>query len=162
MGRALSLATIVGGLLALLFACVMGLSIMAVLLADYMQPGRVMSEQARQTLQLCAAAGFVSGLIAWWLQRFAAERAFVTRLIYGVSIFFLVFGAVGGTMIVAYNYIAYPNTHDFSLSGIYFASLGGFYSFAVFLVLPLRIALFGLLLAAGLVLALVGPHHETA
>ncbi|MCG8560613.1 MAG: hypothetical protein MI824_12495 [Hyphomicrobiales bacterium] len=156
------LAGIVGFILAVLFAGTMGLSVTAVLVADYMQPGRVMGEQARQTLILCAGAGFFAALLAWWMQRFAASRGLLIRFVYGLLIFTLIFLAIGGVFEVGRNYVTNQGPHDYSPAGLYWASLGGFYTFALFLVVPLRLALISLLLAAGLFLALVGPIARDA
>ena len=43
----------VGFVLALLFAAVMGLCLIGVLVAEYMEPGRIVNEQARVTLRIC-------------------------------------------------------------------------------------------------------------
>ena len=154
-------SVIVSIVLALLFACVMGLSSAAVLVADYMAPGRAFTEQARQTLFVCGIAGFLAALTAWWLQTLAAERGLFVRFVNALFTYTLAFGAIGGLLVVANNFISYPENNDFSLGGIYSASVGGFYTFALFVAVPLRIALAGLLLAAGLIIALVGPQAET-
>ena len=155
------LAGIVGFILAVLFAGTMGLSMAAVVVADYMQPGRVMGEHVRNTLIICAGAGFFAALLAWWMQRFAASRGLLIRFVYGLLIFTLIFLAIGGVFEVARNYVINQGPHDYSPAGLYFASLGGFYTFAVF-VLQLQLALIGLLLAAGLFLALMGPIAREA
>ena len=151
-------AGLIGLLLALLFAGAMGLSSAAILVTDYMHAGRMMSDQARHTLAICAIAGFLASLTAWWLQGFAADRGFFIRFINAALTYSLAFGAVGGLLVVANNFISYPNSNDFSPGGLYSASVGGFYTFALFVAVPLRIALAGLLLAAGLIIALVGPQ----
>ncbi len=56
---------VVGFVLAGLFAAVMGLCLIAVLVADYMEPGRIVNEQARVTLRICGIAGASAGLFAW-------------------------------------------------------------------------------------------------
>lgn len=150
----------VGLVLALLFAAVMGLCVAAVLIADYVQPGQIMSQQARQTLTLCGIAGAIAGLASWWLQGFAAQRGLIVRFFYGLGIFMLVFAGTGGILEIVRNFMANPGPTDFSLGGVYWASLSGFYSFALFLVVPLRIALVGVLLAAGIILALAGPRER--
>lgn len=157
-----ALAAFVGFVLALLFAATMGLSMTAVLVADFMQPGRIMSEQARQTLMLSAGAGCVAAILAWWMQRFAASRGLLMRFIYGVLVFTLIFLALGGVLEVGRNYVTNQGPHDYSPAGLYWASLGGFYTFAFSIVVPLKLALIGLLLAAGLFLALVGPTARDA
>lgn len=149
----------VGFVLALLFAAVMGLCLIAVLVADYMEPGRVMSEQARVTLRICGIAGAAAGLLTWWLQRFAAHRAFMIRFFYGLVIFTLVFCALGGLLEVTSNFALNPGPHDYSPSGLYWASLGGFYTFALFLLGSVNPGLLVVLLAPGIILALVGPRE---
>ena len=154
------ISMLVGLVLALLFAAVMGVSSAAVLVSDYMHPGRMMSEQARNTLAICAIAGFLASLAAWWLQGFAAERGLFIRFVNALFTYTLSFGAIGGLLVVANNFITYPGTNDFSLGGLYSASVGGFYTFALFVAVPLRLALAGLLLSAGLIIALVGPQRR--
>lgn len=149
----------VGLVLALLFSVAMGLSLIAVLVADYMEPGRVMSEQARSTLRICGVAGASAALIAWWLQRFAAHRGLVVRFLYGLVIFLLVFCAVGALLEVGNNYAFNAGQHDYSPSGFYWASLGAFYTFTFFLVSSFNPGLLGVLLAPGIILALVGPRE---
>lgn len=156
------LSMIVGLVLALLFAAVMGVSSAAVLVTDYMHPGRMMSVQARHTLAICAIAGFLASLVAWWLQGFAAERGLFIRFVNALMTYILSFGAIGGLLVVANNIISYPNANDFSLGGLYSSSVGGFYTFALFVAVPLRIALAGLLVSAGLIIALVGPQRRLA
>lgn len=149
----------VGLVLALLFAAVMGMCLIAVLITDYMEPGRVMSEQARFTLRICGIAGALAALIAWWLQRFAAHRGFVVRLVYGLVIFLLVFTAIGGFLETINAYAFNPGPHDYSPSGLYWASLGAFYTFTFFLLSSFNPALLGVLLVPGPILALVGPRE---
>ena len=157
MGKS-GISAVVGFILALAFASVMGVSSAAVLVTDYMHPGRIMSDQARTTLILCAAAGFLAALLAWWLQSFASERGLVIRFIYALITYTLSFGAIGGVLVVASNFILNPAHQDLSLSGLYGASVGGFYTFMLFIGVPLRAALAGILLAAGLIIAIVGPR----
>lgn len=152
-------STVVDVVLGLLFAAAMGASIVAVLISDFMQPGKVMSEPARQTLVVCALAGLCAGLAAWWLQRFVANRGIVVRFFFAFVIFLLLFGALGGLFEVIRKFATSPGGADFSLSGLYWSSLGGFYTFLLFLIIPLRPALFGLWLAAGLIIAIVGPQR---
>lgn len=149
----------VGFILAVLFAVVMGACLIAVLVADYMEPGRIMSEQARVTLRICGIAGTIAGLATWWLQRFAAHRGFVVRFFYGLLIFLLVFLALGGFLEAGSNFFLNPGPHDYSPSGLYWASLGGFYTFAVLLLSSFNLGLLAVLLAPGIFLALVGPRE---
>lgn len=149
----------VGFVLALLFAAVMGACLIAVLVTEYTEPGRIMSDQARNTLKICGIAGAGAGLIAWWLQGFAAHRGFLVRAIYGFVIFMVVFCALGGLLEVISTYASNTGQHDFSPSGLYWASVGSFYTFTIFIVGSFNIGLFGVLLAPALILALVGPRE---
>lgn len=149
----------VGFILALLFAAVMGACLIAVLIADYMEPGRIMSDQAKNTLRTCGIAGAVTGLIAWWLQSFAAHRGFAVRFIYALVLFLLVFCALGGLLETINNFVSNPGPHDYSPSGLYWSSVSGFYTFSFFLVSSFNLGLLGVLLAPGLILALVGPRE---
>ena len=149
----------VGFFLALLFAAVMGMSLIAVLVAEYMEPGRVMSDQARLTLRICGIAGAAAGLLTWWLQRFAAHRGFAVRFFYALFIFLLAFGALGGLLGVISNFMFNPSTNDFSPTGLYWSSVGGFYTFVLFLLGSFNAGLLVVLLSAGIILALVGPRE---
>lgn len=149
----------VGFILAILFSAVMGMCLIAVLVAEYMEPGRVMSEQARITLRICGIAGAAAALLAWWLQSFAAHRGFAVRFIYGLVIFILVFSALGGLLETITNFTTNPGPHDYSPTGLYWASLGGFYTFALFLIGSFDLGLIAVLLAPGIILASVGPRE---
>ena len=149
----------VGFVLAWLFAIVMGMCLYAVLISDFMEPGRAMSEQAQLTVRICGIAGASAGLLAWWFQSFAAHRGFAMRFIYGLVIFLLVFASLGGLLEVGSNFMLNPGPHDFSPAGLYWASLGGFYTFALFLMGSYNMALLGVLLAPGIILAFVGPRE---
>jgi hypothetical protein len=52
-----------------------------------------------------------------------------------------------------------PGPHDYSPSGLYWSSLGGFYTFALFLSVSFNAGLLVVLLAPGIILALVGPRE---
>lgn len=156
------LSRLVGLILAVLFATVFGVSIAAVLISDFMQPDKLISESARQTLAVCGIAGFLASLAAWWLQRYAVGRGFVVRFFYALGIFVLLLGGFGGLLEVLRKIVTAPGGIDWSPGGLYWSSLGGFYTFALFLLVPLRPAMFGLWLAAGLIIATVGPRRDWA
>lgn len=151
----------VGIVLALLFAAVMGLSLIAVLVADYMEPGRIVNEQARVTLRICGIAGAIAGLLTWCLQSFAGQRGFFIRFVYAICVFLLVLCAFGGLLEVICNFMLNPGPHDYSPAGLYWASLGGFYTFALFLIGSSNPGLLTVLLAPGIILSLVGPRETS-
>lgn len=150
--------TAVGFLLAVLFAAVMGLCVFAVLYTDFATSGGIVNDRERTTLRIVAIAGASAGLLAWWMQKFAATRSFPTRTIYGLLIYLLIFCALGGLFELGHGIVTSQGSVDFSLSGIYFLSLGAFYTFVISLLGESAIALIGLMLSAGLVLAAVGPR----
>jgi len=148
----------VGFVLAILFSLVMGACIVAVIIPEYMDPFRVMSEQARQTLRICAISAALAGLLAWWLQNFASHRRFPVRFMYGLVAYLLIFCALGGLLEAGSNYMLNPAQQDISLTGIYWASLGSFYTFALFVLGSVKPGLLAVLLAPGFILAMVGPR----
>lgn len=148
----------VGLVLAILFSAVMGACLVAVIVTDYVDPFRVMSEQARQTLRIFAISGALAGLLAWWLQGFAAHRGLIVRFVYGLIAYLLVFCALGGLLGAVSNFMFNPVQQDFSLTGIYWASLGSFYTFALSVLSSAKPELLAVLLAPGFILALVGPR----
>ncbi len=149
--------TTVGFILAVLFAAVMGLCVFAVLYTDFATSGGIVNDRERTTLRIVAIAGASAGLLAWWMQKFAAHRSLPIRLIYGLLIYMVIFAALGGLFEFGHGLIANPGSVDFSPSGLYFASLGAFYTFAISLLGESIFAIAGLLVAAGVILALVGP-----
>jgi len=66
---------VVGFVLAACFALVMGISMWALLVGDYMNA--VMNDQAQQTLRIVGFAGALAALTTWWVQGFAAKRGVV-------------------------------------------------------------------------------------
>lgn len=149
----------VGLVLALLFSAVMGACLIAVLITEYMDPFQVMNEQARLTLRICGISAAIAGLLSWWLQSFAAHRRFIVRFFYGLVIYILIFCALGGLLEVVSNFMFNPGPHDYSLTGLYWASLSSFYAFALFVLGSAKTGLLAVLLAPGLILALVGPRE---
>lgn len=148
----------VGFILAILFAVVLGLCIFAILYADFAQSGGTVNERETTTLTISAIAATVAALLSWLLQKYAAHRGFGIRTIYGVLIYFLLFAGLGGMLELGYGIATGSGTIDFSPSGLYFLSLGAFYAFAINLVGQQIFWIFGLFVAAGLILAAVGPR----
>jgi hypothetical protein len=157
MGK-VTLNNVVGFLLALAFAVVMGICMKAVLVGDYMQPNSVMNEQTQRSLQIVGYAGGLAALVAWWVQQFASGRGLVVRFLFALFVFIVAFCSFGGLLRILYLTFAYPNQLDWSLSGLYWTSLSDFYSFVLFMLVPPRPAYAGLMLAAALYLALFGPR----
>ena len=152
----LSFGNVVGFVLALAFAFVIGVSMWALLLGDYVNS--FMNEQTRHTLRIVGFAGALAALVTWWVQSFAAKRGFVVRTLFALFIFVVAFCSFGGLLRVIYLMITYPNQLDWSLSGLYWSSLSDFYSFVLFMLVPPRPGYAGLMLAAALYLAIFGPR----
>ena len=153
-----SFDNVVGFILALFFALVIGVSMRALLIGDYMQPNNAMNEHTRQTLQIVGYAGGLAALVAWWVQQFAASRGFVIRFLFALVIFVLAFLSFGGLLRVLYLMITYPNQLDWSPTGLYWSTLNDFYTFVVFMLVPPRPAYAALIGAAALYLAWFGPR----
>ena len=94
----ISFDNVVGFILALFFALIIGVSMRALLIGDYMQPNQVMNEHTRQTLQIVGYAGGLAALVAWWVQQFAASRGFVIRFLFALVIFVLAFNLLGDSV----------------------------------------------------------------
>lgn len=154
----ISFARVIGFVLAILFAFVIGISMWAVLGGDYVQPGSVMNDQTRHTLQIVGYAGALAALVAWWVQQFAANRSFIVRFMFALFVFIVAFCSFGGLLRIIYLIFAYPNQVDWSLSGLYWTSLSDFYSFVLFMLVPPRPSYAALMLASALFLALFGPR----
>ena len=148
---------VVGFVLAILFALAIGLSMWALLIGDYMNT--VMNEQTRHTLRIVGFAGAGAVLITWWVQNFAAKRGFVVRLLFAFFIFVVAFCSFGGLLRFIYIHATYPNQQDWSLMGLYLASLNDFYTFLLDMFLPPRPAYAALTLAAAIYIAWFGPRE---
>ena len=151
-------ATVVGTILALLFACVIGISVSAIYIGDYMDVGRVPTLKESQTVRISGIAGFLAALGAWWLQRFAAGRGFIIRVVYALAIIILLFAAFGGLVQNISHYMSNPEGIS-GFENIYWGSLAGFYSFVLGLVTSFKPALPALLLTAALYIAIIGPRE---
>lgn len=149
---------LVGVILAVLFAIVMGLCALALLYTDFTVSGGLLNDRERATMRIAALAGASAGLIAWGLQKFAAHRSFGVRMVYGLTVYVLVFCALGGFFELVSGAINGPGSLDWSPSGLYFLSLGAFYSFTISLFGNSAFFLIGLMIAAGIILAAVGPR----
>ena len=149
--------SVVGFVLALLLALVIGVSMWALLLGDYMNT--VMNEQTRYTLRIVGFAGALTALVTWWVQSFAAKRGFVVRTLFALFIFVVAFCSFGGLLRFIYIHATYPNQQDWSLMGMYLASLNDFYTFLLDMFLPPRPAYAALSLAAAIYVAWFGPRE---
>jgi hypothetical protein len=155
----LTLDNVVGFALALLFALVIGISMWALLKGDYMNASPDIQAQVRHTLRIVGLAGALSGLVTWWVQNFAARRGFIIRFLFAFFIFVVAFGSFGGLLQFIYTHVTYPNQQDWSLTGLYFASLNDFYTFLVDMFLPPRTDYAVLTAVAAIFLALFGPRE---
>lgn len=148
---------VVGFVLAILLAGVVGVSMWALLLGDFMNT--FMNEQTRHTLRIVGFAGALTALVTWWVQSFAARRGFVVRLLFALFIFVVAFCSFGGLLRFVYIHATYPNQQDWSLMGMYLASLNDFYTFLLDMFLPPRPAYAALTLAAAIYIAWFGPRE---
>ena len=148
---------VVGFVLALLFALVIGVSMWALLLGDYVNT--FMNEQTRHTLRIVGFAGALTALVTWWVQSFAAKRGFVVRTLFALFIFVVAFCSFGGLLRFIYIHATYPNQQDWSLMGMYLASLNDFYTFLLDMFFPPRPAYAALTLAAAIYVAWFGPRE---
>jgi hypothetical protein len=153
----LSFGNVVGFVLALAFALVIGVSMWALLLGDYVNS--FMNEQTRHTLRIVGFAGALAALVTWWVQSFAAKRGFVVRTLFALFIFVVAFCSFGGLLRFLYIHATYPNQQDWSLTGLYLASLNDFYTFLLDMFLPPRPAYAALSLAAAIYVAWFGPRE---
>ena len=153
----LSFGNVVGFVLALAFAFVIGVSMWALLLGDYVNS--FMNEQTRHTLRIVGFAGALAALVTWWVQSFAAKRGFVVRTLFALFIFVVAFCSFGGLLRFVYIHATYPNQQDWSLTGMYLASLNDFYTFLLDMFLPPRPAYAALSLGAAIYVAWFGPRE---
>jgi hypothetical protein len=153
----LSFGNVVGFILAICFALVIGVSMWALLLGDYVNS--FMNEQTRHTLRIVGFAGALAALVTWWVQSFAAKRGFVVRTLFALFIFVVAFCSFGGLLRFIYIHATYPNQQDWSLTGMYLASLNDFYTFLLDMLLPPRPAYAALAVAAAIFIAWFGPRE---
>jgi fluoride ion exporter CrcB/FEX len=146
----------VGFILAALFALVIGVSMWALLVGDYMHG--VMNEQAQRSLRIVGFAGALAALATWWVQGFAGHRGPVVRFLFALFIFVVAFSSIGGMLRVIYSYVTYPSQQDWSLSGLYWASQSDLVSFVIFMLVPPRPAYAALILATAAYMAVFGPR----
>ena len=152
-----SFGNVVGFTLAILFALMIGVSMWALLLGDYMNT--FMNEQTRHTLRIVGFAGALAALVTWWVQSFAAKRGFVVRFLFALFIFVVAFCSFGGLLRFICIHATYPSQQDWSLTGMYLASLNDFYTFLLDMLLPPRPAYAALAVVAAIFIAVFGPRE---
>jgi hypothetical protein len=150
---------VVGFVLAILLALVIGVSMWALLSGDYMNSIIEPNEQTKHTLRIVGFAGALAALVTWWVQSFAAKRGFVVRFLFALFIFVVAFCSFGGLLRFIYIHATYPNQQDWSLTGMYLASLNDFYTFLLDMLLPPRPAYAALAVAAAIFIAWFGPRE---
>ncbi|HUU67852.1 MAG TPA: hypothetical protein VMW57_11335 [Methyloceanibacter sp.] len=148
---------VVGFVLAAAFAIVIGVSMWALIIGDYMNT--VMNAQTQHTVRIVGFAGLLAALVTWWCQRFAARRGFLVRTLFALFIFVVAFCSFGGLLRFIYIHAIYPSQQDWSLSGLYLASLNDFYTFLLDMLIPPRPAYAALAVAAAIYVAVFGPRE---
>jgi len=151
---------VVGFVLAILFALTIGVSMRALLVGDYMNTFIEPNEQMKHTLRIVGFAGALAALVTWWVQSFAARRGFVVRFLFALFIFVVAFCSFGGLLRFIYIHWQYPHQQDWSLTGLYLASLNDFYTFLLDMLLPPRPAYAALAVAAAIYVAWFGPRES--
>ena len=140
---------VVGFVLAILFALVVGVSMLALLVGEYMNT--FMNEQTRHTVRIVGFAGALAALVTWWVQNFAAQRGFLVRFMFAFFVFVVAFCSFGGLLRFIYIH---------ALTGMYLASLNDFYTFILDMFLPPRPSYAALTVAAAIYIAWFGPRQE--
>jgi hypothetical protein len=153
----LTFTKIVGFVLAAAFAIVIGVSMWALMAGDFMNT--VISQQTQHTVRIVAFAGILASLVTWWCQRFTARRGFLVRTLFALFIFIVAFCSFGGLLRFIYIHATYPSQQDWSLSGMYLASLNDFYTFLLDMMIPPRPGYLALSVAAAIYVSLFGPRE---
>lgn len=148
---------VVGFILAAAFAIVIGISTWALMIGDFMNT--VMNDQTQHTLRIVGFAGMLAAVVVWWCQRFTARRGFVVRTLFALFIFVVAFCSFGGLLRFIYIHVSYPSQQDWSLMGMYLASINDFYTFLLDMLIPPRPAYAALALAAAVYVAIFGPRE---
>ena len=147
-----------------LFAAVFAIAVMAILKGDYLARGHALSAQENNTITICTITAALTFLICWRLQTYAAARNVIIRAAYGLAMLIIVFGAVGGVLVIVHNYVSYAPEFEAGkgllFKGYYWESVSGFYSLALFMLSALSPSLLALFAAGGLTLALAGPRRK--
>jgi len=153
----LTFSKVVGFVLAAAFAIVIGVSMWALMVGDFMNT--VMNQQTQHTVRIVGFAGLLAALVTWWCARFTARRGFLVRMMFALFIFIVAFCSFGGLLRFIYIHAIYPSQQDWSLSGMYLASLNDFYTFLLDMMIPPRPGYLGLAAAAAIYVALFGARE---
>ena len=148
---------VVGFVLAAAFAIVIRVCMWALMVGDFMNT--VMNQQTQHTVRIVGFAGMLAALVTWWCQRFTARRGFLVRMLFALFIFIVAFCSFGGLLRFIYIHATYPSQQDWSLSGMYLASLNDFYTFLLDMLIPPRPAYAALAVGAAIYVALFGPRE---
>jgi hypothetical protein len=146
---------VVGFILAILFALVIGISMQGTVVGDYTQANTVANEQTQQTLRILGLAGGLAALVAWWVQSFAASRGFVVRVLFALFVFVVAFVSFGALLRVIFSQWDHPSLLTWTLSDFYWVPYDNLITFIFFMLRPVA----GLIvLMAAVYLALFGPR----
>lgn len=153
----LTFSKAVGFILGAAFAIVIGICTWALMMGDYM--GTVLNEQTQHTVRIVGFAGLLAAAVTWWCQRFTARRGFLVRMLFALFIFVVAFSAFGGLLRFVYIHATYPAQADWSVSGLYFATINDFYVFVIGTLLPPTLGFAGLAVGSAVYVALFGPRE---
>ena len=148
---------VVGFILGAAFAIVVGISMWALMVGDFMNT--VMNQQTQHTVRIVGFAGMLAAAVTWWCQRFAARRGFLVRTLFALFIFIVAFCSFGGLLRFIYIHATYPSQQDWSLTGMYLASLNDFYTFLLDMLIPPRPGYLALAIAGSIYVAIFGARE---
>ena len=148
---------VVGFVLAAAFAIVIGVSMWALMVGDF--TNAVMNPQTQHTMRIVGFAGLLAALVVWWCQRFTARRGFIVRTVFALFIFVVAFSSFGALLRFGYIHVTDPGRQDWSLTGLYLASINDFYTFLLDMMIPPRPSYAALALAAAIYVAIFGPRE---
>ena len=80
-------------------------------------------------------------------------------MLFALFIFVVAFCSFGGLLRFIYTHAMYPSEQDWTLTGLYFASLNDFYSFLLDMLIPPRPSYAALAVAVAVYVAIFGPRE---
>ena len=83
----------------------------------------------------------------------------IAQFLFALFIFVVAFCSFGGLLRFIYIHATYPSQQDWSLTGMYLASLNDFYTFLLDMLLPPRPAYAALAVVAAIFIAVFGPRE---
>jgi len=160
-----AIRSIVLWFIALIVAAGFSVALMTIIRDNFLTRGLDMRVPVDQTISICGLSAFIAVLITWKWVSFSSVQNRILRIPLAFLMLAIVFGAIGGILVIVNNYWNYEGPDrivhwNLLFHSFYWESVNGFYSFALFMIGELRWQMLLVFLIVSFCIATLSPMKK--